>query len=93
MIKPLNFYVAVKPIETKEVKTASGITLVSNKSNNIPTGKIVAVYSSSYSEIRVDDVKVGDVIAYKTGIEVKDGDEVYTLVNEKDMIAILSEVE
>ncbi len=93
MIKPLNNYVALKPIEEEKV-TASGIYLGSSQSNKQPMGKVVAIkatyYMDGYGEVMsCGKVNVGDVVYYKNGIEIKEGNETYIMVQETDLIAVV----
>lgn len=92
MIRPLNDYVVLQAVEEEQI-TASGIYLGSTR-NKQPMGKVVAVketYSCDYmGEITsYKIVNVGDVVYYKTGVEIKDGDEAYILVKEADLMAVV----
>ncbi len=95
MIKPLNDYVALQPIEEERV-TASGIYLGSTQ-NKQPMGKVVdagvpyVVNGDLCASFKtpMSNVKVGDVVWYKNAIEIKDGDKVYILVKRTDLLAVL----
>lgn len=83
MIKPLNGYVALQAIEEEQV-TVSGIYLGSTKSKQ-PMGKVVAVNSLE----AVLAFQHGDIVYYKNGIEIKEGNETYIMVKEADLIAVV----
>lgn len=83
MIKPLNDYVALQAIEEEQV-TASGIYLGSTKSKQ-PMGKVVAVNSLEAALA----FQHGDIVYYKNGIEIKEGNETYIMVKEADLIAVV----
>lgn len=81
-IQPLADYVVAAP-EAAETKTASGIYLPEQATEKPKTAKVLAVGK------KVDAVKVGDRILYKsystTDVKI-DGDE-YILVKEEDILA------
>ena len=83
MIKPLNDYVAIRAIE-EEAVTASGIYLGTTK-NKQPMGKVVAARSLA----TMLGLKIGSVVYYKNGIEIKEGNETYIMVKESDLIAVV----
>ena len=101
MIKPLNHYVALQAIEEQEEVTASGIYLGTTNKSKQPVGKVVAVKKTPVfsdgpkggSSIFFSMVEVGDIVYYKNGIEIKDGNDSYILVEEKDLIAKRGEEE
>jgi chaperonin GroES len=83
MIRPLNDYVALQAIE-EEAVTASGIYLGTTK-NKQPMGKVVAVNSLDAALA----FQGGEVVYYKNGIEIKEGNETYIMVKESDLIAVV----
>lgn len=93
-IKPLFGNVLVKPLEAEE-KTASGILLPDTAKEKPQMGQIMAVGDG---EITADGkkvsmvVKVGQKVMYKKwgGNEVKVGSEEWLLVEQKDILAIVS---
>ena len=95
MIRPLNDYVAIQAIE-EEAVTASGIYLGTTK-NKQPMGKVLAVKKAVvFSDGPKDGfgtlfskVEVGDIVYYKNGIEIKEGNETYIMVKESDLIAVV----
>ena len=85
MIRPLNDYVAIQAIE-EEAVTASGIYLGTTK-NKQPMGKVVAARSMAAATML--GLKIGSVVYYKNGIEIKEGNETYIMVKESDLIAVV----
>ena len=103
-IKPLFDYVLIKPLEG-ETKTPSGIVLPDSAKEKPQIGEVMAVGPGSdccggdcCSE---DDdkkcsggmvVKVGQKVLYKKwgGNEVKVGNEEWLLIEQKDVMAIVS---
>lgn len=83
MIRPLNDYVAIQAIE-EEAVTASGIYLGTTK-NKQPMGKVVAARGLA----TMLGLKIGSVVYYKNGIEIKEGNETYIMVRESDLIAVV----
>lgn len=86
-IQPLGERVLVKApkLITKE-KTEGGI-IVPNLGGDVHRrSKVVAIGKL------VESVEVGDVIAYSEfGTDFKDGDEIFVIVEEKDILAIITE--
>lgn len=84
-IKPLFNNVLVKPLEAEE-KTAGGIYLTDSAKEKPTIGIVMAV-----GELTVS-VKVGDRVSYKKwgGNEMKVGREEWTIVEEKDILAVIS---
>lgn len=86
-IKPIGERVLLKPIKLEE-KTASGIILANNSTNDgANTAEVIAIGNlEKYSEI-----KVGNKVIYSkfSGTEVKNNDEKYLLVNAEDILAII----
>jgi len=92
-IKPLFDNVLIKPLETED-KTASGIILPDTAKEKPQTGKIMAVGEGARDDERKlipMTVKVGQKVMYKKwgGSDVKVGNEEWTIVEQKDILAIL----
>src|SRR3989344_3984837 len=93
-LKPLFGNVLIKPLEAEQ-KTASGIVLPDSDKENPQTGIIMEI---GEGEITPDGkkipmvVKVGDKVVYKKwgGNEVKVGSQEWMLVEQKDILAIVS---
>lgn len=93
-IQPLFDYVLVKPLKMEEV-TASGIVLPDTVKEKPQMGEIMAI-----GEGVVDDngkkvpmvVKVGQKVVYKKwgGNEIKVGNEEWLLIEQKDIMAVVS---
>jgi chaperonin GroES len=92
-IKPLFDNVLIRPLEA-EAKTASGIILPDNAQEKPQTGVIVAIGPGKVTpkgEKEAMVVKVGQKVMYKKwgGNEVKLNGEELTLVEQKDILAIV----
>lgn len=92
-IKPLFSNVLIKPVEAEQ-KTASGIILPDNAKKESTYGLVMAVGTGKISPKGDQEkmtVKVGDRVMYKKwgGNEVKVGNEEWTIVEQKDILAIL----
>ena len=101
-IKPLFDYVLVRPIEG-ESKTPSGIVLPDSVEKKSQMGEVMAIGPGSDccgGDCCEDDkkcscsgmvVKVGQKVIYKKwgGNEVKMGNEEWTIVEQKDILAIV----
>lgn len=93
-IKPLFGNVLIKPLEAEE-KTPSGIVLPDTAKDKPQIGIIMAIGSGDVSP-KGDKmpmvVKVGQKVMYKKwgGNEVKVGSEEWTIVEQKDILAIVS---
>ncbi len=84
IIKPLGKRVLIKQVEQEEV-TKSGIVLPGTASKEKPiTGEVLAVGKD------VEDVKAGDKVIFEkyTGTEVKDGDELFLILDIENVLAI-----
>ena len=84
-IRPLGERVLIKQTKQEEV-TKSGIVLPDTVSKEKPIiGEVTAVGAS------IKEIKVGDKVIYEkyAGTEVKDNDEVYLLLEEKNVLAIV----
>ena len=92
-IKPLFSNVLVKPT-TPESKTASGIILPDNIKEKPAEGIVMAVgegHVTPKGDREKMIVKVGDKVMYKKwgGNDVKVENEEWTIVEQKDILAIL----
>lgn len=92
-IQPLFGNVLVKPLET-ETKTASGIILPETAKKESTVGEIMAVGpgdTTPKGEKIPMVVKVGQKVMYKKwgGNEIKVGNEDWTIVDQKDILAIV----
>jgi chaperonin GroES len=92
-IKPLFDNVLIRPLEA-EAKTASGIILPDSAQEKPQTGVIVAIGPGKVTpkgEKEAMVVKVGQKVMYKKwgGNEVKLNGEELTLVEQKDILAIV----
>ncbi|OGH12695.1 MAG: co-chaperone GroES [Candidatus Levybacteria bacterium RIFCSPHIGHO2_01_FULL_40_10] len=92
-IKPLFNNVLVKPLEA-EGKTAGGIYLPETAKEKPQVGIVMAVGEGEVTpkgESRRMTVKVGQKVMYKKwgGNEVKVGNEEWTIVEEKDILAVV----
>lgn len=92
-IKPLFDNVLIKPLEA-ETKTASGIILPDSAKEKPQMGEIIAIGEGRVTpkgdKIPVV-VKVGQKVMYKKwgGDETKIGTEIYMIVKQEDILAIL----
>lgn len=92
-IKPLFDNVLVKPLEAQE-KTASGIILPDSAKEKPQIGLVMAVgegHTNPEGKILPMKVKVGQKVMYKKwgGNEVKVGSEEWTIIEQKDILAII----
>lgn len=92
-IKPLFGNVLIKPLEA-EGKTAGGIYLPDNAKEKPTTGEVMAVGDGDITpkgEKHPMVVKVGQKVMYKKwgGNEIKVGNEEWTIVDQKDILAIV----
>ena len=92
-IKPLFDNILIRPLEA-EVKTASGIILPDSAQEKPQMGEVVAIGPGKVTpkgEKEPIVVKVGQKVMYKKwgGNEVKINNEEYTIVEQKDILAIL----
>lgn len=93
-IKPLFANVLVKPLEAQE-KTASGIILPDSAQEKPSIGLVMAVGDGEIDDGEIVKnsmvVKVGDKVMYKKwgGNEVKVNGEDWTIVEQKDILAIV----
>lgn len=94
-IKPLFSNVLVRPVEA-ESKTASGIILPDSAKEKPQVGVVMAVgegWHNNDGKVFPLQVKIGDKVMYKKwgGNEVKVEGEEWTIVEEKDILAIVSQ--
>lgn len=92
-IKPLFNNVLIKPLEA-EAKTASGIIIPDSVKEKPQIGEVMAVGpgdTTPKGEKIVMVIKVGQKVMYKKwgGNEVKVGHEEWTIVEQKDILAIV----
>jgi chaperonin GroES len=92
-IKPLHNYVLIRPVQAEE-KTAGGILLPDTAKEKPQIGEVMAVGEGEVTpkgERRPIAVKVGQKVMYKKwgGNEVKVDAEEWTLVEDKDILAIV----
>lgn len=84
-IRPLGERVLIKQTKQEEV-TKSGIVLPDTVSKEKPIiGEVAAIGEA------IKEIKIGDKVIYEkyAGTEVKDNDEVYLLLEEKNVLAIV----
>jgi len=92
-IKPLFNNVLIKPLEA-EAKTASGIIIPDSVKEKPQIGEVMAVGPGEVTpkgEKITMILKVGQKVMYKKwgGNEVKVGHEEWTIVEQKDILAIV----
>ena len=87
-IKPLGSRVVIKKIEAAE-KTASGILLTSSAKEKPQVAEVVAVGPGTEDEKM--ELKTGDkvIFAQYAGTDVKYGGEEYSIMNQRDILAIV----
>jgi chaperonin GroES len=94
-IKPLFGNVLIKPLEA-ESKTSGGIYIPDTVKEKPQVGEIMAIGEGSWDEDgekRIPmDVSVGQKVMYKKwgGNEVKVENEEWTIVDQKDILAVVS---
>jgi chaperonin GroES len=93
-VKPLFNNILIKPLEAEE-KTASGIYLPDNAKEKPQMGIIMAVGDGEVTpkgEKHQIVVKVGQKVMYKKwgGNEVKVNGEEWTIVDQRDILAVIS---
>jgi chaperonin GroES len=94
-IKPLFNNILIKPLEA-ETKTASGLYLPDSAKEKPQIGTVMAVGDGEMDDGKIVKdsiiVKVGDKVMYKKwgGNEVKVENEEWTLVEQKDILAVIS---
>ena len=87
-IKPLGSRVVIKRIEAEE-KTASGIVLPGSAQEKPQMAEIVAVGPGTEDEKM--ELSVGDKVIFSqyAGTDVKYGGEEYSIMNPRDILAIV----
>ena len=93
-IKPLFGNVLIKPLEA-ETKTASGIILPDTVRKESQAGEVMAVGLGDVTpkgEKIPMIIKVGQKVMYKKwgGNEIKVGNEEWTIIEQKDILAVIS---
>lgn len=93
-IQPLFDYVLVKPLAQEEV-TASGIVLPDTAKEKPQIGEIMAVGPGAHNDqgkLMPMLVKKGQKVLYKKwgGNEVKVGSDEWLLIEQKDVMAVVS---
>lgn len=93
-IKPLFDNVLIKPLAAEE-KTESGIILPDTAKEKPQIGLVMAIgegHANPEGKIFPMKVKVGQKVMYKKwgGNEVKVGNEEWTIVEQKDILAVLN---
>ncbi len=93
-ITPLFDNVLIKPLEAEE-KTASGIILPDSAKEKPQIGEVMAVgegWHNNDGKVFPLKVKVGQRVMYKKwgGNEVKVKNEEWTIVEQKDILAIVN---
>ncbi|MEI8216667.1 MAG: co-chaperone GroES [Eubacteriales bacterium] len=91
-IKPLGDKVVIKRLEAEE-KTKSGIVLPNQAKEQPQLAKIMAVGPGGLvdgKEIKME-VKVGDTVIFSkySGTDIKYDGEEYTIVSQKDILAVV----
>ena len=84
-IRPLGERVLIKQTKQEET-TKSGIVLPDTASKEKPIiGEVTAVGDA------IKEIKIGDKVIYEkyAGTEVKDNDDVYLLLEEKNVLAVV----
>ena len=94
-IQPLFDNVLVKPLDA-DTKTASGILLPDTVKEKPTKGKVMAVGTGGHDEKgnKIEfAVKVGDTVYYRKwgGNEIKINGEEWQILEQKDILAIISE--
>lgn len=86
-IRPLEDRVLVLPLQEEE-KTICGIIILNTDDNNVLRGKVVAIGRG------VDlDISIGDTVLYakNVGIEFSHENEKYIIINQRDLLAVITE--
>ena len=93
-IDPLFDYVLIKPLEQTQT-TPSGIVLPDSAKEKPQVGQVMAVGPGATNDdgkLLPMKIKVGQKVLYKKwgGNEVKVGNEEWTIVEQKDILAVIS---
>lgn len=96
-IKPVEYKVLIKP-EKIEAKTQGGLYLPEQTQSKEQMaqvkGKIIAIGGNAFDDWSGDKPKVGDIVYYSkyAGMIMNDPDfEGYSLINDKDIVAIIGD--
>jgi len=90
--KPLRNDVLVKKSKEEETKSAGGLILTPMSSDSVVRGTVVSVGAGFVKENGEGFVpmyvKVGDLVAFhkSSGTEVREGGEVFVLLNETNLL-------
>ncbi|MDR1568755.1 MAG: co-chaperone GroES [Streptococcaceae bacterium] len=91
MLKPLSDRVVLKIKE--EEKTIGGLVFAPSAQEKPQIAEVIAVGSGTrdHGQIITPEVAVGDVVVFDkySGVEVKDGGEVFLVVKLADLIAVV----
>lgn len=95
MFKPLGDRILVR-FDVKEEMTASGFVLAGTSKETTKTATVVAIgqgVRTLNGDLIKPSVAVGDTILVEAGlgIDVKDGDDVLTIIRESDILAVITE--
>ena len=87
-IKPLGSRVVIQKVEAEE-KTSGGIILTSTAKEQPQMAEVIAVGPGTKDEEM--ELKVGDKVVFSkfAGNEIKYGGEVYTIMNQSDILGIV----
>jgi chaperonin GroES len=94
-LKPLGDRVVIEIIEEAEQKTASGLYVPDTAKEKSQRGKVVAVGSGKTldngTKVAVE-VSVGDTVYFAKygGTEVSEGGVNYTILSERDILAVIA---
>lgn len=92
MLKPLADRLVLK-VQEEETKTIGGIVLASNSQEKPQVAEVIALGPGKYKHGQLIEpaVKIGDRVVFEkfAGTEVKDGEERFLIVREKDILAII----
>lgn len=92
MLKPLRDRVVLKVQEEQE-KTIGGFVLAGASQEKSQVAEVVAVGPGKFCHGQVIEpsVKVGDRVIFDkfAGSEIKDQDETYLILSEKDILAVI----
>ena len=93
-LKPLGDRVVIEIIEESEQKTAGGLIVPDTAKEKSQRGKVIAVGAGktldSGSKVAVE-VSAGDTVYFAKygGTEVSDAGKTYTILSERDILAVI----
>ncbi len=93
-LMPLGDRVVIEIIEESEQKTASGLIVPDTAKEKSQRGKVIAVGTGktldSGTKVAVE-VQVGNTVYFAKygGTEVSDGGKTYTILSERDILAVI----